>query len=125
MKSSKLKKIVIIVLAVLAAFFFAIYLLISSALKKEKVQPMDFTQNIDLKRPDPVKDQPAVLFLGNSMTYYHDLPSVFSQLSQSGGFMPEVYELTEGYYRLEYFADREDEVGSQAYDALEIIPGIT
>ncbi|NNJ31460.1 DUF4886 domain-containing protein [Lacrimispora defluvii] len=116
---STIKKIVIIVLAVFAALLIGGYLLISSALKREKVQPMDFTQNLDLKKPDPVKDQPSVLFLGNSMTYTNDLPSVFSQLSQSGGFMADVYELTEGSYRLEYFADREDEVGSQVYDALE------
>lgn len=119
MKASTLKKIVIIILGVLAALFIAGYLLISSVMKKEKVQPMDFTQNLDLKRPDLVKDQPSVLFLGNSMTFYNDLPTVFTQLSQSGGFMPDVYELTEGSYRLEYFADREDEVGSQVYDALE------
>ncbi|WP_349674830.1 DUF4886 domain-containing protein [Lacrimispora sp.] len=116
---STIKKIVIIVLAVFAALLIGGYLLISSALKREKVQPMDFTQNMDLKKPDPVKDQPSVLFLGNSMTYTNDLPSVFTQLSQSGGFMADVYELTEGSYRLEYFADREDEVGSQVYDALE------
>ena len=116
---STIKKIVIIALAVFAALLIGGYLLISSALKREKVQPMDFTQNMDLKKPDPVKDQPSVLFLGNSMTYTNDLPSVFTQLSQSGGFMADVYELTEGSYRLEYFADKEDEVGSQAYDALE------
>lgn len=116
---STIKKIVIIVLAVFAALLIGGYLLISSALKREKVQPMDFTQNLDLKKPDPVKDQPSVLFLGNSMTYTNDLPSVFAQLSQSGGFVADVYELTEGSYRLEYFADREDEVGSQVYDALE------
>ncbi|MBE5977717.1 MAG: hypothetical protein E7249_01110 [Paenibacillaceae bacterium] len=116
---STIKKIVIIVFAVFAALLIGGYLLISSALKREKVQPMDFTQNLNLKKPDPVKDQPSVLFLGNSMTYTNDLPSVFTQLSQSGGFMADVYELTEGSYRLEYFADREDEVGSQVYDALE------
>lgn len=116
---STIKKIVIIVLAVFAVLLIGGYLLISSALKREKVQPMDFTQNLDLKKPDPVKDQPSVLFLGNSMTYTNDLPSVFTQLSQSGGFMADVYELTEGSYRLEYFADRDDEVGSQVYDALE------
>ncbi|MGC6174991.1 DUF4886 domain-containing protein [Lacrimispora sp. 38-1] len=119
MKSSTLKKIVMVILAVLAAILLAGYLLISGAIKKNRVQPMDFTQDLNLKKPDPVKEQPSVLFLGNSMTYYNDLPSVFTQLSQSGGYMPEVYELTEGSYRLEYFADREDEVGSQVYDALE------
>ena len=119
MKSSTVKKIVIVILAVLAAILLAGYLLISGAIKKSRVQPMDFTQDLNLKKPDPVKEQPCVLFLGNSLTYYNDLPSVFTQLSQSGGYMPEVYELTEGSYRLEYFADREDEVGSQVYDALE------
>nr|WP_314461318.1 DUF4886 domain-containing protein [uncultured Clostridium sp.] len=119
MKSTTLKKIVIIILTVLAAILLAGYLLISSAIKKGRVQPMDFTQDLNLKKPDPVKEQPSVLFLGNSMTFYNDLPTVFTQLSQSGGYLPDVYELTEGSYRLAYFADREDEVGSQVYDALE------
>ena len=119
MKRSRLVKIVIGILAVLAIIFLAGYFLISNALKGEKIQVMDFDQELNLRRPVQVKTDPAILFLGNSMTYFNDLPTVFMNLSQSGGFEPEVYELTEGSYRLEYFADETDEVGAQAWDALK------
>ncbi|ADL03801.1 SGNH/GDSL hydrolase family protein [Lacrimispora saccharolytica] len=119
MKRSRLVKIVIGILAVLAIIFLAGYFLISNALKGEKIQVMDFDQELNLRKPVQVKTDPAILFLGNSMTYFNDLPTVFMNLSQSGGFEPEVYELTEGSYRLEYFADETDEVGAQAWDALK------
>lgn len=119
MKRSRLVKIVIGILAVLIIVFLAGYFLLSSALKGEKIQVMDFDQELNLRKPAQVKTDPAILFLGNSMTYFNDLPTVFLNLSQSGGFEPEVYELTEGSYRLEYFADETDEVGAQACDALK------
>ncbi|WP_077609278.1 SGNH/GDSL hydrolase family protein [Clostridium sp. Marseille-P2415] len=119
MKSSKLKKVIIGFLAVLVIIFIAGYFLIANALKGEKIQVMDFDQELNLKKPVQVKTDPAILFLGNSMTYVNDLPTVFMYLSQSGGFVPDVYELTEGSYRLEYFADETDEMGAQVYDALK------
>lgn len=119
MKSSTVKKVLIVIAGIIVCIVLAGYFFISSGVKKSKVQAMDFSQTLDLKKPSEIKTQPTVLFLGNSMTYYNDLPSAFLNLSQSGGFNPDVYELTEGSYRLAYFADREDEVGSQAYDALE------
>lgn len=119
MKSSKVKKAIIGILAVLVIIFLAGYFFISSALKGEKIQVMDFDQELNLKKPAQVKTNPTILFLGNSMTYVNDLPTVFMNLSQSGGFVPDVYELTEGSYRLEYFADETDEMGAQVYDALK------
>jgi len=105
---------VFLVIAFLTGYFF-----ISSALKGFKVQVMDFDQELNLRKPAQVKTEPTILFLGNSMTYFNDLPTVFMNLSRSGGFAAEVYELTEGSYRLEYFADETDEVGAQVYDALK------
>lgn len=107
--------IIILVCAVFAGIFF----FISSQTGSLKVNVMDFDKDLDLKKPDEIKTEPAILFLGNSMTYVNDLPTVFEQLSLSGGFSPDVYELTEGSYRLEYFADEADEIGAQALDALE------
>lgn len=93
---------------------------VANLLRDEKVEVMDFSQPLELKKPvQPVKKNPSILFIGNSFTYYHKLPSVFLELSVSGGFEPAVYDLTAGSYRLEMFADEDDEVGSQVYDALE------
>ena len=119
MKRSVLVKLGIGILAFLVIIFLTGYFFISSALKGFKVQVMDFDQELNLRKPAQVKSEPTILFLGNSMTYFNDLPTVFMNLSRSGGFAAEVYELTEGSYRLEYFADETDEVGAQVYDALE------
>lgn len=119
MKRSVLVKLGIEILAFLVIIFLTGYFFISSALKGFKVQVMDFDQELNLRKPAQVKSEPTILFLGNSMTYFNDLPTVFMNLSRSGGFAAEVYELTEGSYRLEYFADETDEVGAQVYDALE------
>lgn len=119
MKRSRLVKAAIGILAVLVFVFLAGYFLIFSSLKGEKIQVMDFDQELNLRKPAQVKTDPAILFLGNSMTYFNDLPTVFLNLSRSGGFEAEVYELTEGSYRLEYFADETDEIGAQAWDALK------
>ena len=119
MKRSVLVKLGIGILAFLVITFLTGYFFISSALKGFKVQVMDFDQELNLRKPAQVKTEPTILFLGNSMTFFNDLPTVFMNLSRSGGFAAEVYELTEGSYRLEYFADETDEVGAQVYDALK------
>ncbi|MBE6072264.1 MAG: DUF4886 domain-containing protein [Clostridium butyricum] len=81
---------------------------------------MDFNKKLNLRKPnEPISKTPSILFLGNSFIFVNDLPSMFTELSNSGGFSPDVYDLTEGYYRLELFADKNDEIGAQAYDALE------
>jgi len=119
MKRSGLVKAAIGILAFLVIAFLTVFFFVSSALKDFKVQVMDFDQELNLRKPVQVKTEPTILFLGNSMTYFNDLPTVFLNLSQSGGFAAEVYELTEGSYRLEYFADETDEVGVQACDTLK------
>lgn len=119
MKKSIIVKIVIGILILVCVVYGVVVFFISNLFKSGNVQVMDFNEELHLKRPADVKTNPTMLFLGNSMTYVNDLPDVFDQLSQSGGFEPEVYDLTEGSYRLQYFADETDEVGSQVYAALE------
>lgn len=82
-------------------------------------QSMDFQKQLELKKPQQVKKEPNILFLGNSFTYVNDLPSVFTQLSVSGGFNPVVDELSDAGYHLEFFADETDDLGKLAYYALE------
>lgn len=110
---------IIITLAICSVFLSGCSF-VTTLLRDEKVEVMDFNQPLELKKPvRPVKKNPSILFIGNSFTYYHELPSVFLELSVSGGFEPDIYDLTAGSYRLQMFADENDEVGSQVYDALK------
>lgn len=91
-----------------------------ASLSLPSTKVMDFDAPLTLKKPaEPVKESPEVLFLGNSFTFYNDLPQTFLELSYEGGFSPEVYDYTEGYYQLRMFADPQDELGAEVYDALE------
>lgn len=81
---------------------------------------MDFFAPLELKKPEtPVSEAPYVLFLGNSFTFYNDMPGMFEALSHSGGILADVYDLTEGSYRLSMFCDPEDEMGAAAIAALQ------
>ena len=62
----------------------------SPSLSQTKV--MDFDAPLTLKKPaEPIKESPEVLFLGNSFTFYNDLPQTFLELSYEGGFS-DVYK---------------------------------
>lgn len=78
-----------------------------------------FEGEFSFKKPEkPIPSAPNILFLGNSYTFANDLPAMFEALSWSGGFRADVYELTDGSYRLEYFADPDDELGAKVYEGL-------
>lgn len=80
---------------------------------------IDLFGEFTFKKPEqPVPSAPTVLFFGNSFIFYNDLPSMFLKLSWSGGIRADVYELSEGGYRLERFADPDDELGAVAYQGL-------
>lgn len=119
MKKSVWMKAGIGIIILVGVVFAGVFFLISSCANSLKVNVMNFDQELNLKKPAEVKTKPIILFLGNSMTYVNDLPTVFERLSLSGGFAPEIYELTEGSYRLAYFADETDEIGAEALDAIE------
>lgn len=79
----------------------------------------DFSAAMELKVPDPpAGEMPSILFVGNSHTYYNSLPDMVFQLAESNGRSADIYELSEGAYRLEYFADTEDELGAVLDEAL-------
>ena len=48
-----------------------------------------------------------VLFLGNSYTYYNDLPKIFKLLSKSGGYDVLSDSITKSGGSLTYFSDTE------------------
>lgn len=84
------------------------------------VSVMDFSQKLDLKKPEePIPLQPNILFLGNSYIYVNDMPGMFSELSRSGGIDAQVFEYSDGGYHLSYFVDPQDPLGAEAVSALQ------
>lgn len=60
-----------------------------------------------------------VLFVGNSYTYFYDMPyKAFTQAAASAGYDVEVTAITRGGYRLCQFADPENEEGKRLRDAV-------
>ena len=61
-----------------------------------------------------------ILFIGNSYTYYHDMPErIFAPLAKEKGFDFEVQAVTHGGYKLEWFADPENEEGKRLRSVVE------
>lgn len=55
-----------------------------------------------------------ILFVGNSYTYYHDMPEcLFAPLAKEAGLEVQVQAVTHGGYKLEWFADPENEEGKR------------
>lgn len=50
-----------------------------------------------------------ILFIGNSYTYFHDLPAVFAALANENGYGVTAFSVTRGGRRLGQFADTEDD----------------
>ena len=80
---------------------------------------------------DPVEEVPpekekldmnrtySILFIGNSYTYYNDMPTaIFEKLAESAGYEVEVTAITKGAYKLYQFADPADEYGAKVEKAL-------
>ena len=60
-----------------------------------------------------------VLFVGNSYTYYNEMPqAAFTELATAAGFEVEVTAVTQGGYKLCQFADPENEHGKRLRDAI-------
>ncbi len=62
----------------------------------------------------------SVLFIGNSYTFFHDMPmSIFLPMIESAGYRIRVHSVTKGGYTLKKFANPEDEHGARVLAALE------
>jgi hypothetical protein len=60
-----------------------------------------------------------VLFVGNSYTYYNDMPqAAFTELAKAAGYEVEVTAVTHGGYKLCQFADPRDEHGKRLREAI-------
>lgn len=55
----------------------------------------------------------SILFIGNSYTFYHDMPeAIFAPMAEEAGFPLEVSSVTKGGWKLSRFANPEDEGGA-------------
>lgn len=71
------------------------------------------------KEPEEPKTY-RILFIGNSYTYYHDMPTaMFARLVEQAGYQVEVTAITKGAHTLEKFADPFDTYGSEVAAALD------
>lgn len=50
-----------------------------------------------------------ILFVGNSYTYYHELPQLFQELARSNGKQVSTFSVTKGGRRLDAYMDPTDE----------------
>ena len=68
---------------------------------------------------DTPKDGPLrVLFLGNSLMFFNDMPTLFEELAQSAGKDVYVDSVTRGSATISDFAHSSTDVGAQAYPKL-------
>lgn len=67
-----------------------------------------------------VKDTPTkVLFIGNSFTFYSNIPELFANIATEAGEQVTVESVTCGSHTLEQFADPTDEYGKQVDEKLK------
>ena len=74
------------------------------------------------------KKKIRVLFVGNSYTYYNDMPDLFREKAEKLEYDATVASVTKGGYYLKAFADPQDEYGQilrqtvegQEYDVVAI-----
>ena len=69
----------------------------------------------------PNRGRLSVLFIGNSYTYYHDMPTqIFDQIARAAGYEPNVISVTCGGHSLEQHANVTDPYGLKV--AMHLLP---
>ena len=82
-------------------------------------QVTDTPESTEKKEDEtPVKTNYSILFIGNSYTYYNDLPSLFKSLGESAGYTLDVDSITKGSHKLSQFANPSDDYGKKVEQAL-------
>lgn len=100
-----MKKIVCLILSVLLCFS-----CFCGCQTAQPEAPETPTQPSTTTGPD--RGELSVLFVGNSYTYYHDMPTkIFSNIAQAAGYEPNVISVTCGGYSLEQHADPQNTYG--------------
>ena len=100
-----MKKIVCLILSVLLCFS-----CFCGCQTAQPEAPETPTQPSTTTGPD--RGELSVLFVGNSYTYYHDMPTqIFSNIARAAGYEPNVISVTCGGYSLEQHADPQNTYG--------------
>ena len=60
-----------------------------------------------------------ILWIGNSFTYYNDLPAIFEGITQNEGKEVQTLSITKGGWFLHRHADPKDEMGAKVAEALK------
>ena len=70
--------------------------------------------------PKPDEDQPLkILFLGNSLMFFNDMPGLFRDLATAAGKKVYVDSVTRGSATISDFARQYTDVGAQAYQKIQ------
>ena len=106
----KVRRIICMILA---------FLLLSAcgAVQPEENQPDPTLESDSSMLP---KDRSySILFIGNSYTFYNDMPTAyFQQMAEACGYDVEITTITKGAYTLEKFSDTMDMYGMRVHTAL-------
>ena len=97
-----------------------------STTNAEELTTEESTEPIEELPTDPVEEispekekldmnrKYSILFIGNSYTYYNDMPTaIFEKFAEAAGYDVEVTAITKGAYKLYQFADPTDEYGAK------------
>ena len=61
----------------------------------------------------------SILFVGNSYTFYHDMPQcIFAPMAAEAGYEMDVRSVTCGGYKLEWYADQENAEGKRLREVI-------
>ena len=69
--------------------------------------------------PEPEDKQLRILFLGNSLMFFNDMPELFEQMAKKAGKNVYVDSITRGSATISDFAHATTDVGSQTYPKLQ------
>gem|GEM_PF-3122738 len=91
----------------------------SASASEGSAEGSDSGENHDPDPGDPDPDrQLRILFLGNSLVFYNDMPVIFETIAKCAGKNVYVASITQGSSTMTKFADRSTDIGEQAYIAL-------
>ena len=71
-----------------------------------------------IERNLDIMETKKILFIGNSYTFFNDMPMIFKSLASENGFECDVESVTHGGYWLTQHADLSDECGKRADNLL-------
>lgn len=112
-----MKKILCLVLSLL----FCISCFTACVSGKESTANPASTTALPTTSPVPDRGSLSVLFIGNSYTYYNNMPGmIFASIAEAAGYEPNVVAITNGGHSLYQHADPHDGCGLQV--AKQLLP---